>query len=226
MARLYAKCSVPFSHIKGKLGWSLTYQDPLEKHYERFSYTNQNNISKADLVVYSSTDQIPGNSTHLNISQSASFKYVNSSQGFSNSTQSCLALLANVNSIDTRLDAIYNNSLNENKSNGSNDSSNYITGVSTTYNANLTRNKNRQSSIVANNSKKIAIGNDSDIYGVCFFERDGLFPPGIYVLTVQRFSPDSSIPLKTNRNVWAIKAAQKELTCGTYLDLYSEINLT
>jgi hypothetical protein len=226
MARLYAKCTVPSTHLAGKLGWTLTYQDPNEKHYERFSYTDQSNITTASLTVYSSSSQIPGVSTHFNISTASSFQYINSSKGYSFATQSGLALFNNINTVDTRIDNIYNGSLNKNEATAINDSNIYVSLESSVTNINVSHIKNRQYAIVANNSKKVAIGNDSDIYSVCFFERPGLFPAGIYVLDIQRFSPDTGVPLKTNRNVWIIKTAQKELTCGTYLDIYNEINLT
>ena len=108
MARLYAKCNVPRSHVQGKIGWNLSYQNPLEQHYERYSYTNQNNVTKAELTVYSTSDSIPGSSKHFNISNSKSFKYVLSSNGFSNASQTCLGLFKNTNLIDTRIDNLYN----------------------------------------------------------------------------------------------------------------------
>lgn len=225
MARLYAKCTVPVSHVQGKIGWTLTYQDPLETHYERFSNTTQSNISAAELTVYSTSSSIPGYSRHKNISTATSFQYINSSFGTTNSSQDSLVLFNEFNTIDTRIDRLYNLTTNTNTSIADNDSNVYKSFKSITYNVNNTRVKNRQFPVVANNSKKVAIGNDSDIYGICYFEREGLFPAGIYVLDVQRFSPDFSIPLKTNRNVWIIKAPQKELTCGTYLDIYNSINL-
>lgn len=226
MARLYAKCNVPPTHIAGKLGWTLTYQDPLEKHYERYSYVDQSNITTATLTVYQYTDQIPAVTTHTNISRASSFQYINSPRGNSYATQSGLGLFNDINTIDIRIDNLYNASVNSNNAVAKNNSSVYISLQSSTTNANISHITNRQYSIVANNSKKIAIGNDSDIYSVCFFDRPGLFPAGIYVLDVQRFSPETSVPLKTNRNVWILKTAQKELTCGTYLDIYNEINLT
>lgn len=225
MARLYAKCNVPPSHLAGKLGWTLTYQNPAEQAYERYSYIDQTNISTGVLTVYSTSSQIPGKSSHLNVSTASSFQYINSSKGFSFATQSGLCLFNNINTVDTRIDNIYNGAVNTNSSTAINDSSVYISLQSSIVNSNTSRIYNRQYSIVSNNSKRIAIGNDSDIYSVCFFDRAGLFPPGIYVLDVQRFSPDTGVPLKTNRNVWILKTAQKELTCGTYLDTYNEINL-
>lgn len=225
MARLYAKCNVPTTHVQGKLGWSLSYQDPTQQDYERYSYTKQFNTSRAILTVYSTSDTIPGTSYNYNTSHATSFKYIYSSKGQSDATQSCLGLFNNININDTRLNNIYNASTNTNLSEGRNDSLIYIEGQSTTNNINLSRIKNRSYKIGPSNSVKVAIGNDADIYGVCYFDRAGLFPPGIYVLDIQRFSPDTGVPLKTNRNVWIINTAQKELTCGTYLDIYNEINL-
>ena len=108
MARLYAKCNVPSSHIAGKLGWTLTYQDTSEKHYERYSYVDQSNITTAALTVYQYTDQIPAVTVHSNISRASSFQYINSPGGNSYATQSGLGLFNDINVIDTRIDNLYN----------------------------------------------------------------------------------------------------------------------
>jgi hypothetical protein len=97
MARLYAKCNVPSNHVAGRLGWTLTYQDPFEKHYERYTNTNQTNNTNASLTVYSNSNQIPARSNHFNISTASSFQYINSPKGYSFATQSGLAIFNNLN---------------------------------------------------------------------------------------------------------------------------------
>jgi hypothetical protein len=227
MARLYAKCSVPANHVKGKLGWTITYQDTQQQEYSINSTIYHNNDSSASLTVYSTTEDISGYTLHNNIASAAGYIQVPSSKGYTQSTQSSLSFISNKGiPVESRIDNFYNGSTNVSSSTANVSLSPvYINGEATNINTNHSRCFNRRLYVSANNSIRFAVGNDSEISGVCFFERDGLFPIGIYKLDVQRFTLVGNTPLKTNRIIWKIDTPQEELTCGTYRDTYSAINL-
>lgn len=227
MARLYAKCTVPVNHIKGRLGWSIFYQDTNEVDYDRSSTINLKNTSSASLTVYNDSSEIPGSANNKNLTTSSSYISVSSSNAYSNNTQFNLCYLSNTGlPVDPiRLDNLYNVCINQSVSLSLNDSLTYVNGESSVINTNHSRAFNRNIYVSANNSRKFAVGNDSAISGVCFFERSGLFPAGIYKLDVQRFSEFGNTPLKTNTMIWKIKVPQDTLSCGTYNDVYKPINL-
>lgn len=234
MARLYAKCKVPANHTLGKIGWTLSYQDTNTEHYERQSVTYHYNKSRSLLTVYTVNslgqhgEDIPGYSNQVNQISVTGYKQVNSSFGYTESTQSSLGYLSNVTPIDlVNITNIYNNAANKNSSvcNIENQQVYIYSFNCKSTSTNQTRVFNRKVYPSGNNTIKVAVGNDSSIYSVCFFERQGLFPAGIYKLDVQRYSQFGNIPLKKNRHIWVVTAPQKELICGTFADPYTEINL-
>lgn len=227
MARLYAKCLVPPNHIKGKIGWTMTYQNTQLEEYDRSSKINHSNVTSASLTVYQSSDEIPGQTKHNNISNASGYIQILSSNGYSNASQSLLGYISNNGIfVENRVDNFYNGSNNISTSTCNiQDSLVYISGEINNINNNHSRCFNRRIYVSANNSIKFAVGNDSEISGVCFFERNGLFPIGIYKLDVQRFTLNGNTPLKTNRIIWKIDTPQEELSCGTYNDTYLALNL-
>ena len=65
---------------------------------------------------------------------------------------------------------------------------------------------------------KVLDGNDAQTVGLCTYQHDGRWKPGTYELRAERYSPQSSILLSSDTQIWTLESSSNQLSCGGYSD--------